>query len=215
MNKNAYLTKDNNQEFSKKMLEQLKDIGLPQHQLSFEIDKAALLVLDMQNYFLEPKSHAFVPSAPIILAGIQTLIKGFSASRRPIIFTQHVNEPKTAGMMTVWWKDLIHANSSESAIYPGLDTSNGKIIQKERYDAFWKTDLEEYLQVNQIRQLVITGVMTNLCCESTARSAFIRDYEVFFTVDGTATYHEQLHYASLANLAHGFAMPVLCTDCIH
>jgi len=57
--------------------------------------------------------------------------------------------------------------------------------------------------------VVICGVMTHLCCETTARSAFMRGFEVFFTVDGTATYTEAFHRASLLNLSHGFAVPVL------
>jgi len=47
--------------------------------------------------------------------------------------------------------------------------------------------------------------MTNLCCESTARDAFYRDCRVFFTADATATYCEEMHLASLQNLAYGFA----------
>jgi bifunctional isochorismate lyase / aryl carrier protein len=54
--------------------------------------------------------------------------------------------------------------------------------------------------------------MTHLCCETTARSAFMRGFEVFFTMDGTATYNEQLHRASLLTLSHGFALPVLMDE---
>ena len=48
--------------------------------------------------------------------------------------------------------------------------------------------------------------MTHLCCETTARSAFVHGYEVFFLVDGTATYNQDFHRASLMNLAHGVAV---------
>jgi isochorismate hydrolase len=48
-------------------------------------------------------------------------------------------------------------------------------------------------------------VMTNLCCESTARDAYFRDYRVFFVMDGTGTVDEELHLATLKNLAFGFA----------
>ena len=54
-------------------------------------------------------------------------------------------------------------------------------------------------------QVVITGVMTHLCCETTARSAFMRGFLPFFLVDGTATYNRHFHIATLTNLAHGFA----------
>ena len=47
--------------------------------------------------------------------------------------------------------------------------------------------------------------MTNLCCESTARDAYYRDYRVFFPADGTGSISEEMHVASLLNLAFGFA----------
>jgi len=53
--------------------------------------------------------------------------------------------------------------------------------------------------------LVITGIMTNMCCESTTRDAYFRDYRVFFTADGTGSVTEEMHLASLLNLAFGFA----------
>jgi isochorismate hydrolase len=56
--------------------------------------------------------------------------------------------------------------------------------------------------------------MTHLCCETTARSAFMRGFEVFFTIDGTATYNEEHHWAALLNLAHGFATPVLVDEVV-
>jgi len=56
--------------------------------------------------------------------------------------------------------------------------------------------------------------MTHLCCESSARSAFMRGFEVLFTIDGTATYREDFHRAAILNLAHGFAHPVLTGEII-
>ena len=53
--------------------------------------------------------------------------------------------------------------------------------------------------------LVITGIMTNMCCESTARDAYYRDYRVFFPADGTGSINEEMHLASLLNLSFGFA----------
>ena len=50
--------------------------------------------------------------------------------------------------------------------------------------------------------------MTHLCCESTARAAFMKDFEVYFVVDATATQYEELHLSSLRTLSDGFAVPV-------
>jgi isochorismate hydrolase len=85
-------------------------------------------------------------------------------------------------------------------------------IRKTRYDAFFDTPLESLLNEEEIHQVVIGGLMTHLCCETTARSAFMRGFEVFFLVDGTATYTEDFHRASLLNLAHGFATPILVAE---
>ena len=52
---------------------------------------------------------------------------------------------------------------------------------------------------------MVTGVVTHLCCETTARSAFVRGFQVTFPVDATVTYGEEHHLATLLNLAHGFA----------
>ena len=107
--------------------------------------------------------------------------------------------------MKGWWRDLIRENTPQSEIEPTLESFKGTIIRKSQYDAFYQTRLEEMLHQRQVRQVVISGVMTHLCCETTARSAFMRGFEVFFLVDGTATYTTEYHRASLVNLAHGFA----------
>ena len=56
--------------------------------------------------------------------------------------------------------------------------------------------------------------MTHLCCETTARVAFTQGYEVFFSIDGTATYNRKFHLGSLINLAHGFVVPMLVDEII-
>jgi len=72
--------------------------------------------------------------------------------------------------------------------------------------------LDKQLKNHGVNQIVIAGVMANLCCESTARSAFMRGFEVFFTIDGTAANNKNFHMASLLNLSYGFATPVLTTE---
>ena len=91
---------------------------------------------------------------------------------------------------------------------------NARIIDKSYYDAFYNSELEKILKSHHIEQLFITGVMAHLCCETTARSAFTRGFEVFFTIDGTATYNSAFHLGTLMNLAHGFAIPMLINEAI-
>ena len=97
-----------------------------------------------------------------------------------------------------------------SQITPELDA--GYTIEKTQYDAFYQTALEDLLKEKGITQVVITGVMTHLCCETTARSAFMRGFTVFFPIDGTATYNEDFHRSTLLNLSHGFAIPALIEE---
>lgn len=178
----------------------------------FKRNECALLVLDMQTFFLDENSHAFVPSGPAILAGVQRLVEVFEHHNRPVVYTRHLNTPSGAGLMGVWWQDLIQEEAIDSRIVPQLDHPGRIVICKGQYDAFYQTDLERLLQSKSVTQVVITGVMTHLCCETTARSAFARGLEVFFTIDGTATYNESFHRASLLNLSHGFAIAVLVDE---
>ncbi len=193
------------------MLESLSDFTR-RHPIPTTLENSALLVLDMQSYFLDETSHAFIPSAPAIVPGINKLIQAYSRVGLPICFSRHVNTPQNAGRMAKWWREVILDESPLSAISGRMDTRGAFIFDKLHYDAFIDSPLKGYLDGRDISRLVICGVMTHLCCETTARSAFMRGYEVFFTVDGTATYNKAFHYASLLNLAHGFAAPVLVSD---
>ena len=179
---------------------------------AFSPELAALLVLDMQVYFLDEASHAFIPSAAAIIPGVAQLVRGFYARSLPVLFTRHTNTPQNAGLMALWWRDLIAPGDACSSIAPQLDTSQGIIIEKSQYDAFFDTPLEARLRDLQVQQVVVTGVMTHLCCETTVRSAFMRGFQPFFLVDGTATYNRHFHIATLTNLSHGFATLALVED---
>ena len=179
---------------------------------SFVPDHSALFVLDMQAHFLDEFSHAFIPSATAILPGVNALVSAYARKGLPIFLTRHLNTPQNAGMMAVWWRDLLSIDHPLSDIDPRLEKKDSITVRKTRYDAFMNSPLERLLRERNVRQVVICGVMTHLCCETTARSAFMRGYEAFFTIDGTATYNEDFHRASLLNLAHGFATPVLVQD---
>jgi isochorismate hydrolase len=178
-------------------------------------EESALLILDMQRFFLDQDSHAFIPSAVPIIPRIRRLANMYILKGLPVIMTRHVNSKANAGLMAEWWKDLIDANKEASDIIPELRIPGAMIIQKSQYDAFFQTSLEASLREKGITQLVITGVMTHLCCETTARSAFIRGFSVFFPADGSATYNEDFHRATLLNLSHGFARIVLVDDLLN
>ncbi|MCP5108407.1 MAG: isochorismatase family protein [bacterium] len=173
---------------------------------------AALLVTDMQDYFLDPHSHAYIPSAAAVIPQIEKLQQAFGQKSLPVVWTRHVNDSRNAGRMAQWWREMITAANPLSRISPRiqpLEHPGATVMIKSQYDAFFNTSLEEELKGRGVTQVVITGVMTHLCCETTARSAFMRGFEVFFVIDAVADYNRQFHQAALLNLAHGFAVPVL------
>jgi isochorismate hydrolase len=210
--KSRYFSPETIQQASREMLSEVAELRHTHDSVVFQPERAALLVLDLQEYFLAESSHAFIPSAPAILPGVQALVATFGACHRPIIFTCHENTPEDARQMGTWWHDLITPDSPEAGLAKGFDAALGKVIHKNQYDAFHETELEATLLADRASQVVITGVMTHLCCETTARSAFVRGFEVFFCVDGSATYNEEFHRATILNLAHGFAVPVLVDE---
>ena len=210
MRKN-YFTNENIDLKSKDILKSLnrcrRNVSLP-----FKPEKSALLILDMQRFFLDERSHAFIPSAAPIVPRIKQLAYLFVERGLPVILTRHLNTKKNAGLMDVWWRDLIDESDKRSEIVPDLRLPESVVQKKTQYDAFYQTSLEDDLRGGGVTQLVVTGVMTHLCCETTARSAFMRGFVVFFPVNGTATYNEEYHRAALLNLSHGFAQPVLVEE---
>ena len=209
--KQPYFTPNTISDKAQEMLQQMQGYKR-RHIPPLTPPACALLILDMQDYFLEPGSHAFTPSATAIIPNINTLVEAFSGQNLPVIFTQQLNTAENAGVLNTWWHDMITAENPLSAISDQFDPSKGTVVIKTQYDAFYNTALKEILQEYQVQQVVICGVMTHLCCETTARSAFVHGFEVFFTIDGTATYNQEFHLASLLNLSHGFATPVLTNE---
>lgn len=111
--------------------------------------------------------------------------------------------------MARWWGEVILEGTFDHRLMGELNPREGeRILPKRRYSAFFGTDLEPYLRGLGVEDVVICGVMTNLCCETTARDAFVRDFRVFFVHDATATSSKDLQVASLMNLAYGFAVLV-------
>jgi isochorismate hydrolase len=117
--------------------------------------------------------------------------------------------------MNQWWRDPIYESDIRSNIIKSLESQKDTVIIKSKYSAFQNTPLDQILKQNQVKQIIICGVMTHLCCESTIRDAFMRNYPSFFVVDGTATYTEQLHLGSLRAVSHGFGKCVASEEIIN
>ncbi|GAB2282123.1 Nicotinamidase 2 [Dionaea muscipula] len=166
---------------------------------------AALLVIDMQNYF-------FTIAKPII-PSIQTTIDLCRRAGIPVIYTRHCHKsPADHGMLGEWWNgDLVLDGTLEAELMSEVGCRNADlVVEKSTYSAFVGTGLEESLQGMGVKEVIVTGVMTNLCCETSARDAFTRGFRVFFSTDATATSSPDLHDATLKNMAYGFAYLVNC-----
>jgi bifunctional isochorismate lyase/aryl carrier protein len=206
--KEKYFTRDCIDEKARELLSLRAELSY-RKELQFDNKSSALLVLDMQDFFLSGQSHAHVPSSEAIVPIIKRLIEKFEDAASPIVFTRHLNTTENAGMMSLWWRDILNKENPLSEISSKFDYSKHEVIEKSQYDAFYNTRLNVYLKENEIKTVVICGVMTHLCCETTARAAFVHGYEVIFPVDTTATYNLEFHKSTLRNLSHGFAH--LCT----
>jgi nicotinamidase-related amidase len=178
------------------------------HEMRLNTAASALLVIDMQRFFLDEASPTFACGGVAVLPTVRRLVGAFRQAGRPVIFTRHVHHPDglDGGIMGWWWEGTCLEGSEESEVHPDLAPMPGeKVVFKHRYSAFYDTDLETVLRCMKVEDVVVAGVLTNLCCDSTARDAYYRDYRVFFPADASGSINEEMHVASLLNLAFGFA----------
>lgn len=198
-----YITRDNLDSKVEEWMEGLEPYNV--HDFIPDMGRSALLVIDCQNYFVAGPG----PEGAPILPGINALVGKFHEINRPVIFTRHMHKKDLSdtGMLGEWWGENIIEDTLESELHESLDVGEGDIVlRKNRYNAFHGTKLDEILREMGVHDLIITGVMTNLCCETTARDAFVRDYRVFFIADAMGTVSEAMHFASLMNIAFGFGV---------
>jgi len=162
----------------------------------------------MQRYFFDPEADAFLKDAPPIIPNVSRLIEGFRSMKFPIIYTRHAHRKgDPTGQMGRWWNDeLPWEKDWQSDLIAVLKPDHEEpIIVKSHYSAFMNTDLETHLKKKDVRGIVLCGVMTHLCVETTARHAFMLDFQPIIVSDACASASKAHHDAALLNLAHGFA----------
>jgi isochorismate hydrolase len=192
----------------KRMLDDIKEYNL-HRSWRLRRDRACLLVIDMQNYFVHPDGSSLLENGKDLVPPLKEFIGVCRENSIPVIFTRHMHhkDGKDVGILGEWWGDNIYEGTWESEIVDELRPEEGElVIHKNRYSAFRGTGLEEDLRKMGIEDVIIAGVMTNICCETTARDAFMRDLTVHFLADGNASANEEMHMSSLRNLAFGFAI---------
>lgn len=187
------------------------------------IERTALINVDMQNCFVENSPFA-APRAREILPRINRLADACRRNGALVIHTLHVVRPdgSNIGVMgeiiPVVREGIINKGNPQAELHREIVVErNDIVLEKPRYGAFHGTDLELILRDRGIDTLIITGIATNVCCETTAREAAVRDFHVFFLSDATATSGiedlsaDEVQRATCVTLGKRFAQ-VLTTD---
>ena len=180
----------------------------------FRPQTSALFVIDMQQYFCNPSSHAYFKDSTTIIPNIRQLINTYRQQSLPVIFTRYaLLRTESPGAMGRWWNDVLYDDNDMSNIIDALHPlQHEHVIRKTQYSAFFETELDQMLKKLQVTNILITGILTHLCCETTARDAFMRNYDVFFVIDSTASDKKNLHDASLRTLSDGFTTLVTTNE---
>ena len=172
---------------------------------------SALLIIDMQNAFLEPGAMLETPMGRDIIASLSILIDECRKLAVPIIWIRLDGSAPYGGLLLDKYPPLreqrvLFRGTHSFELFSGLPTpkKDDFHVVKHKYDAFHRTDLDTLLRNIGADTVIITGVTTNCCCESTARSAFEHDYKVAFTSDGTAAFETRLHEATLGTVRELF-----------
>lgn len=168
----------------------------------------------MQNFFTSMTSTC--------LPNILRLIDHFHSCSRPIIFTQHghtdveLTSPIKNQLVKRWGVEgSIRIGTPDWQLMPEIvaaqkKTSGVVLKGKNTYDSFINTDLAETLEKMNTERVVITGVMTDCCCDTTGRSAFNRGYDAWIVNDATGSANRRQHEAGLQAFGYAFG-PVLST----
>ncbi|KRN07028.1 isochorismatase [Liquorilactobacillus sucicola DSM 21376 = JCM 15457] len=141
--------------------------------------KQALLIIDVQNDYFENGRMELV-SPQQALTQINKLEVSFKTRDLPIIYIQHIkNDPKANFFGRGTKGALLHSN---------LKVDKAAIVIEKHYpNSFFKTDLKELLESLEIEQVVITGMMTHMCVDSTTRASSELGYDPIVISDATAT----------------------------
>jgi ureidoacrylate peracid hydrolase len=182
-------------------------------------EHCAILLVDVQNDFCAEGGAMHREGRDLTLVKrmvprLAQLVTAARAAKVKCIWIRNVYNTGPNWYLSEVW--LEHAHRRRQGAYVSIpvcepDAWNGDfyeirpqpdevIVTKHRYGAFESSDLDLVLRSQGIRTVVMTGVATNVCVETTARQAFLRDYYVVFTSDCTATYSQPDHDATLRNI---------------
>lgn len=191
-----------------------------------ERDRTALLVIDMQNDFVKEGAILEVPKIRSQIPKIKRLIETCRELGIPIIYTKQVYranskvKPLVLEMLPLLEKEGLRDGTEGAEIYSELEPKPEDItVRKMGFNAFYNTDLESILRNIKGRRnvdtLIICGTVTNICCESTARDAFERDYKVVFGSDITSAWTDEFQTLTLKNIEYAFGRVMTCDEIVN
>lgn len=175
--------------------------------------RTALVVIDMQNFFVEPGQPLEVPAARDIVPNINRLAAATRAVGATVVWVRMTLDDDELDA----WSVFLPVNGTPERrasfcslendkpahrLWPELDVAADDLfVNKSRFSALIQgsSDLQAQLDARGIDTLLIVGTLTNVCCESTARDAMMLNYQVVMVDDANATLSPQAHRATLDN----------------
>ncbi len=165
------------------------EVTVPEYKITRKITldsrSTALIILDMQFDFVDPKGSLCVPDARKTIPAILDLIEKARSARAPIIFTQdwhRADDPE----FSIWPAHTVEGSAGAELMPEFSPRKEDYFIRKRMYDPFFATDLDLLLRQKGIRRLVITGTMANVCVLHTAGTGHLLGYESIVPMDAVS-----------------------------
>lgn len=165
--------------------------------------RAALLIHDMQEYFLAPYDASQQPLAAVV-PNVGELRAACRRVGVPVVFSAQPPEQDRAERGLLWdlWGAGIALRPEQSVLGAGLELQpHETLFYKRRYSAFFDTELSSLLRARGRDQLIICGVYAHIGCLATALDAFMRGIEPFVVSDATADFSLEDHLTALRQVA--------------
>ena len=177
-------------------------------------DRAAVLVHDMQRYFLRPFPAGQSPLTELV-ANVMKLLAAARAARVPVLYTAQPGgmSRQDRGLLHDLWGPGMSVEEADRGIADDVAPEPGDtVLTKWRYSAFFRSDLEERLRRSGRDQLVVCGVYAHMGCLITACDAFSRDIQPFLVADALADLSLDDHLMALRYAADRCAVPLSTAD---
>lgn len=162
--------------------------------------ETAVVVVDMQNDFVDPKGALFVPASRKTIEPIRKLVERARAAGAPIVFTRdwHLRDDPE---FQIWGRHAVSGTWGAEIVEDLKPREGDIIIDKLRYDAFFGTSLDHILRLRHIRNLVITGTVANICVLHTAASGALNLYKIYVPLDSISALNDFDYYIALRQIS--------------